>query len=54
MTQATSAAARVGSMSATMTQIVTPGSGGRLDSMHHSLKMGYQNIGVLQQTLNVI
>ena len=34
-----------------MTQLVTPGSGGRLDFMHHALNMGYQNIGVLQQTL---
>ena len=41
-------------MSATLTQLVTPGSGGRLDSMHHYLNMGDQNIGVLQQTLTVL
>ena len=41
-------------MSATLTQLVTPGSGGRLDSMHHALNMGDQNIGVLQQTLTVL
>ena len=51
MTQAMSTAAKVGSVSMTLTQILTPGSGGRLDSMHHDLNMGDQNIGVLQQTL---
>ena len=51
MSQATSASAKVGYISETMTQLVTPGSGGYLDSMHRSLNMGDQNIGVLQQTL---
>ena len=51
MAQATSAAAKVGSISATLTQLVNPGAGGRLYSMHHALNMGDQNIGVLQQTL---
>ena len=51
ISQATSTAVKVGSVSATLTQLLTPGAGGRLGSMHHSLNMGYQNIGVLQQTL---
>ena len=51
MAQETSASAKVGSISATMTQLVTPGSGGYLDYMHRSLNMGDKNIGVLQQTL---
>ena len=51
MSQATSTAAKVGSVSETMNQLLTPGSGGRLDSMHHSLKMGDQKIRVLKKTL---
>ena len=51
MGQATSAAAKVGSMYETLTQLITLGSGGRIDSMHQDLNMGDQNIGVLQQTL---
>ena len=51
MAQAMSAAAKVGYMSATLTQLVTPGAGGHLDSTNHALNMGDQNIGVLQQTL---
>ena len=54
MTQATSAPSRVGYISATLTQLVTPGEGGRLESMHHALKTGDQKIGVLQQNLNGI
>ena len=51
MAQATSTAAKVGSISMTLTQLLTPGPGGRLNTMHHDLNIGYQNIGVLQQTL---
>ena len=51
MAQATSTAAKVVSVSETLTQLLTPGAGGRLDYMYHALNMGYQNIGVLQQTL---
>ena len=51
MAQETSTAAKVRSVSATLTQLNTPGVGGCLDSMHHALNMGYQNIGVMQQTL---
>ena len=51
MAQATSTAAKVGSVSVNLTQIITPGVGGRLDSMHHTLNMGDQKIGVLKQTL---
>ena len=51
MAQATLEAAKFGSISATLTQLVTPGAGGCLNYMHHALKMGYNNIGVLQQTL---
>ena len=36
-------------MSITLTQLVTPGAGGRFDAMHHALHLGDQNIGVLQQ-----
>ena len=54
MAQTTSSATKVRSISATPTQLVTPGSVGRLDSMHHALKMGDQNIGVLQQNLTGI
>ena len=52
MAQATAESSKVGSMYVTLTQLVTPGAGGRLDVMHHALNMGYQNIGVLQQNLN--
>ena len=51
MAQSTSTAARFGSVSATLTQLLTPAAGGRLDFMHNALIMGDQNIGVLQQTL---
>ena len=51
MAQATSTAAKVGSISVTLNKFLTPGAGGRIDSMHHALKMGYQNIGVLQHNL---
>ena len=54
MAQAPSAASKVGYISATLTQLVTPGSGICLDSMHHALNMGDHNIGVLQQTLTGI
>ena len=51
MAQATSADAKVGSVFASLTKLITPGVGGRLDAMNQSLNMGDQNIGVLQQTL---
>ena len=51
MAQATSTAVKVGSVSTTLTQLLTPGAGGRLYSMHSALNMGDHNIGVLQQTL---
>ena len=51
MSQAMSTDAKVGSISATLTQLFTPGAGGRLDYMHHALNMGDKNIGVLQHTL---
>ena len=51
MLQATSAAANVGSVSETLTQLVTPVAGSRLYAMHNSLNMGDHNIGFLQQTL---
>ena len=51
MAQATSTASKVGSNYETLTQLLTPRSGGRLNSMHHTLNMGDQKIGVLQQTL---
>ena len=54
MEQANSAASQVGSMSASLTQIITPRSGVRLDSIHRALNMGDQNIGVLNQTLTGI
>ena len=38
-------------MSATLNKLVTPGAGGCLYSMCHTLNMGDQNIGVLQQNL---
>ena len=49
--QETSKSAKVGSVSATLTQLLTPGAGGRLDSMYHAINMGDQNIGVLQHNL---
>ena len=48
MAQVMSTTAKFGSVSATFTQIITPGAGGRLDSIHCSLNMVDQNIGVLQ------
>ena len=51
MVQATSAADQVGSVSVSLTQLVTNGAGGRLDVMHQPLNVGDQNIGILQQTL---
>ena len=52
MAHATSADAKVGSISANLTQLVIPGEGGRLDSMNPAINMGDHNIGVLQQNLN--
>ena len=49
--QATSTAAKVESFSATLTKLLTPVSGGLLDSMHHALKIVDRNIGMLQKTL---
>ena len=54
MAQATLTYEKFGSIVATLTQIITPGVGGCLDSMHNDLNMGDQNIGVLQHTLNVL
>ena len=51
MEQEISAAARVGSLYSSMTQLVTPKSGGCLDDIHQALNMGYQNIGGLQKAL---
>ena len=51
MSQATSTAAKVASVNATLTQLLTTGTGGRIKSTHYALNMRYQNIGVLQQTL---
>ena len=51
MAQAFSTAEKVVSVSVNLTQLLTPVSGGRLDSMHHALNMVDQNIVVLQQTL---
>ena len=47
MAQATSTAAKVGSVSATLTQLLTPGSEVCLDSMHHDVNMEDHNIGLL-------
>ena len=44
MSQATLTSSKVGSVSATLTQLLTPGVGGRLDSMYQALNMGDQNI----------
>ena len=51
MTQEISEADKVGSMSVTLTQIITPGVGDCLYPMHHALNMGDQNIGVSQHNL---
>ena len=51
MSETMSAADKVGFISGTLTQLVTPGAGGCLYSMHHALNMGDQNIGVLQHAL---
>ena len=51
MEQATSTADKVVSISATMTQLLTPRAGGHLDSMPHSLNMGDHKIGKLQYNL---
>ena len=48
---ATSAPANVGYRSMTLNQQVTPGSCGHLYSMHHTLNMGDQSIGVFQHNL---
>ena len=48
MVQATSTASKVVSFSATLIQLLTPGEGGRLDSMHHALNMRDQKFGLLQ------
>ena len=49
--QATSVAAKVGYVSANMTQLVTPGSLRSLYAIRRAQNTGDQNIGVLQQTL---
>ena len=54
MEEATSESSSIGSVSVTLDQLVTPGSGGRLYAMHHAIRMGGQNIRVLQQTLTGI
>ena len=54
MAQATSAYAKGVSVSVSLTQLVTPGSGGRLYDIHQALNTEDQNIGVLQQTLTGI
>ena len=46
-----STAAKVGSFSATLTQPLTPGAGGCLDSMRHALNLVDQNVGVMQHSL---
>ena len=51
MLQANLAAIKFGSVSTSLTQLVTPGSGGSLDAVYQALNMGDQNIGVLQQKL---
>ena len=51
MSQATSTAANVGSVYATLTQLLTPGAVVRLNSMHHDMNMGDKNIGVLKNNL---
>ena len=51
MAHVTPIAAKVGSVSATLTQLLTPGEGGCLYSMYHALNMEYQNIGVLEHSL---
>ena len=51
MAQATSADTKVGSFYVTLTQLITPGAGGRLYSMHHDINMVDHNIGLLQKTL---
>ena len=51
MTQTTSTTYTFGSVSTTLTHILTPRVGGRIYSTHHALNMGDQNIGFLQQTL---
>ena len=50
MAQETSSDAYVVSVSASITQLVTPRAGGHFDVMHQSLNVGDQNIGILQQT----
>ena len=52
--QTTSTVYKVGSISATFTQLLPKGSGGRIDSMHNALNMGDQNIGMLQLNLTVL
>ena len=54
MAQTTSASSKVGYVSASLTQMVNPGTRQRLDTMHQALNMLDQNVGVLQQTLNRI
>ena len=54
MEEATSESSSIGYVSVTLDQLVTPGSGGRLYAMHHAIRMGGQNIRVLQQTLTGI
>ena len=54
MSQATSTAAKVGSVSANLKQLLTTGAEGFLDFMIHALNMGDQNIGFLQKTLTIL
>ena len=51
MSQATSTAANVGSVYATLTQLLTPGAVVRLNTMNHDINMGDKNIGVLKNNL---
>ena len=44
MAQSMSTASKVGYLSATLTQLLTQGSVGRIKSMHHALNIGDQNI----------
>ena len=51
MAQETSTAFKVGSITETLTQLLTRGSGVCLDYMHHDLNMVYNNIVVFQHNL---
>ena len=47
MEKATLASSKVGSISVTLAQLVTPVEIYHFDYMHHAINMGNQNIGVL-------